>query len=46
MGACCIQDVIEVLNTEDDKSQFIDSIETWNCVLGKYMNNLMFDLIR
>ena len=46
-GACCIQDAIDVLKTEDDKQkQLIDDIETWNCVLGKGMNNQMFDLIR
>ena len=30
---------IDVLNTEDDKQQFLDNIETWDCMLGKGMND-------
>ena len=34
MGACCIQDVIDVLKPEDDKQQFLDNVETWGCIVG------------
>ena len=46
MGACCIQHVIDVLKTEDDKQHFFKNIETWDCILGKGMNCQMFDLIK
>ena len=46
MGGCRIQDAIDVLKTEDDKQQFVNNIETWDCVLGKGMTNQMFDLIK
>ena len=42
MGVCRIQDAIDVLKTEDDKQQFLDNIEKWDCVLGKGM----FDFIK
>ena len=45
MGVCCIQDAIDVLNKED-KQQFLDNIETWDCVLGKGMDDQMSGLIR
>ena len=45
MGACCIQDVLDILNDEDTQ-QLLDNIEEWGCVLGKGMNNQMFDLIK
>ena len=45
LGACRIQDAIDVPNTEDDK-QFLDNIEKWDCVSGKGMNDQMFDLIK
>ena len=44
MGVCCMQDAIDVLKTEEDKQkQFLDNIETWDCVLGKGKNDQMFD---
>ena len=45
MGLCRIQDAIDILKTEDDKTQFLDNVETWNCILGKGMNSQMFELI-
>ena len=44
MGACCIQDAIDVLK-KGDKQQLLDNTETWDCVLGKGMNCQMFDSI-
>ena len=41
-GGCRIQDATDVLKTEADKQHFLDNIETWDCVLGKGM----FDLIK
>ena len=46
MGVCRMQDAIDVINTTDDQQQFLDNIETWDCVSGKGMNNQMFDLIK
>ena len=46
LGVCRIQDAIDVLKTEDDKQHCLDNIETWGCVLGKGMNDQMFDLIK
>ena len=46
MGACSIQDALDVLKTEDDKTQLLDNIETWNCVLGKGMNNQINDFMK
>ena len=45
MGVCCILDAIDVYKNED-KQQFLDAIETWDCVLGKGMDDQMFDLIK
>ena len=45
MGACCIQDALDILK-DGNKQQFLDNIEKWGCVLGKGMNNQMFDLIK
>ena len=46
MGVCCIQDAIDVPKTEYGKQLiYMYIIETWNCVLGKGMNNQMFDLL-
>ena len=45
LGVCRIQDALNVLKKQD-KQQFLDNIETWDCVLGKGMNDQMFDLIR
>ena len=46
MGACCIQDALDVPKKADDKNQFLDNIEQWDIVLGKGMNGQMFDLIK
>ena len=45
MGACRIQDAIDILK-DDDKQQFLDNIEKWDCILGKGMDNQMFDLLK
>ena len=45
MGACSIQDALDVLKPEG-KQQFLDNLETWNCILGKGMTDQMFDLIK
>ena len=45
IGACSIQGNLDVLNKED-KQQFLDKLEQWNCILGKGMDNQMFDLIK
>ena len=44
-GACSIQSALDVRKKED-KQQFLDSLEKWNCILGKGMDNQMFDLIK
>ena len=45
MGACSIQSALDILK-DDDKQQFLDNLEKWDCVLGKGMDNQMFDLIK
>ena len=45
LGVCRIQDALDVLKKED-KQPLLDNIETWDCVLGKGMNDQMFDLIK
>ena len=45
VGACCIQDALGILKDED-KQQRVDNIEEWGCVLGKGMNDQMFDSIK
>ena len=45
MGACSIQYVLDVLKQYDEQ-QVVDNLETWNCILGKGMDNQMFDLIQ
>ena len=45
MGACSIQPALDILKDED-KKQFLDNLEKWDCVLGKGMDNQMFDLIK
>ena len=45
MGACCVQDALDILKDED-KQQFLNNIENWGCILGKGMDNQMFDLIK
>ena len=31
---------------KEDKQQFLDNLETWNCILGKGMDKQMFDLMK
>ena len=45
MDACRIQDALDIIK-DDDKQQFLDNLETWDCILGKGMDNQMFDLIK
>ena len=45
MGACSIQSALDILK-DDGKQQFLDNLENWGCILGKGMNNEMFDLIK
>ena len=45
MGACSIQDALGVLKQEY-KQQFLDNLETWNCIPGKGMDKQMCDLIK
>ena len=42
MGACSIQSALDKLK-DGDKQQFVDNLENWGCILGKGMNNQMFD---
>jgi len=45
MGACSIQSALDSLK-DDDKQQFLDNLKKWDCILGKGMDNQMFDLIK
>ena len=45
MGACSIQSALDILKY-DDKQQLLDNLEKWDCILGKGMDNQMFDLIK
>ena len=45
MGACSIQSALDILK-DGDKQQFLDNLETWDCILGKCMESQMFDLIK
>ena len=45
MGACPIQPALDVLKQEN-KQQFVDNLEKWNCILGSGMENQMFYLIK
>ena len=45
MGACSIQSALDILK-DDDKQQFLNNLDNWGCILGKGMNNQMFDLIK
>ena len=45
MGACSIQSALDILK-DDDKQQFLDNLEQWDCILSKGMDNQMFDLIK
>ena len=45
MGACSIQSALDILK-DDCKQQFLDNLERWDCILGKGMDNQMFDLTK
>ena len=45
MGACCVQGALDILK-DDDAQQFLNNLEQWDCILGKGMDNQMFDLIK
>ena len=45
MGACSIHDDLTILS-DNDEHIFLDNLETWDCILGKGINNEMFDLIK
>ena len=45
MGACSIQSALDILK-DDDKPQFLDNLENWDCILGKGMHNEMFGFIK
>ena len=45
MGACSIQPALDILK-DDDKQQFLNNSEKWDCILGKGMDNHMFVLIK
>ena len=45
MGAVFIQSALDILK-DDDKQQFLDNLEKWDCILGKGMDSQMFDLIK
>ena len=45
MGACSIQSALYILK-DDDKQQFLDNLEKWDCILCKGLYNQMFDLIQ
>ena len=44
MGACSIQSAVYIPNG-DDKQQFLDNLGKWGCILGKGIDNHMFDFI-
>ena len=46
MCACCAQDALYITLKYEDTQQLLDNIEKWGCVLGKGMDNQMFDLIK
>ena len=43
MGACSIQSALDILK-EDAYQQFLYNNGTWDCILGKDLDNQMFDL--
>ena len=43
MGACCVQDALDILK-DDDQQQSLNNFEKCDCILGKGMDNQMFDL--
>ena len=46
MGACCVQDALDIILKDEDKQQLLDNIEKWGCAISKGVNKKMFDLIR
>ena len=44
MGARSIQSALDIIK-DDDKQRFLDNLENWDCILGKGMDNELFDLI-
>ena len=46
MGACCVQDALDIILKDENKQQLLYNIDEWDCVLGKGMNDKMFDLIK
>ena len=44
MGACSIQSALGII-TDDGKHHFSNNLEKWDCILGKGMENQMFDLL-
>ena len=46
MGVASIQSALDILKDEDKQQQFLDNIKKWDCILGKGMDNQMFDLIK
>ena len=44
MGACSIQSALGIL--KDDGKQLLDNLGKWDCILGKGMENQMFDLVK
>ena len=45
MGACSIQSALDILK-DDDTQHLLDNLEKRDCILGKGMDNQMFDLIK
>ena len=46
MGVCSIQSALYILKDVDKTNQLLDNLEHWGCILGKGMDNQMFDLIK
>ena len=46
MGACSIQSALAILKDDDAKQQFLDILGTWDCIIGKNMDDQMSDLIK
>ena len=44
MGACSIKSALDILK-DGGKQQFLDNLDKWDCILGKSMDNQIFDLI-
>ena len=46
IGACSVKSALDDLNEDEKKEQFLDNINKWDCILGKGMDDQMFDLIK